>query len=257
MMHQDLGPLLERMELHFQPLIELTTGQVAGFESLARYRDAKGRACSFGEVIGEIEADPALILRFTCTVIRLLNENLPVIFDSDPHLYASVNLPPALLGSGCLRGPIGETCLPNYLDRLVIEITERQALTTEGRRALDEVVALGVRVAIDDFGTGESGLKQLLDCPLHVIKIDQSQIAPLPINPSAERLLRGVVALASALRVHTVAEGVETSGQAFYVRAAGVDNGQGYYWSRALPADELITFITARNGHKPAPVLAV
>ena len=88
-------------------------------------------------------------------------------------------------------------------------------------------------------------MKHLIGLPLDILKIDKSQIDPLMKDPTADRLLRGVVALAAALRVKVVAEGVETPEQAFFLRAAGVDAGQGWLWSKAVPPDELERLIAS------------
>jgi len=125
------------------------------------------------------------------------------------------------------------------MSQLVCEITERQALTERGREALFSARPLGLRIALDDFGTGSSGLKQLIGLPVDILKLDKSEVDPLLRDPSAERLLRGVVALAAALRVRIVAEGVESREQAFFLHAAGVDAAQGWLWSKAVPPERL------------------
>jgi EAL domain-containing protein (putative c-di-GMP-specific phosphodiesterase class I) len=92
---------------------------------------------------------------------------------------------------------------------------------------------------LDDFGTGHSGLSQFVGLDLDVLKIDQSLLLPVLENRTAARMLRGIVGLAAALHVRTIAEGVETWEQAFFLRAAGVDHGQGFFWSPAVPADQV------------------
>jgi sensor c-di-GMP phosphodiesterase-like protein len=93
-------------------------------------------------------------------------------------------------------------------------------------------------VAIDDFGTGHSGLMQIVGLDFDILKIDHSLIETVLTNQTAARMLRGIVALAAALRLRTVAEGVETGDEAFFLRAAGVDCGQGWFWSRAVSSRE-------------------
>jgi cyclic di-GMP phosphodiesterase Gmr len=88
-----------------------------------------------------------------------------------------------------------------------------------------------------------------------ILKIDRSQVMPLLKDPLAERLLRGVIALAGALRAKVTAEGVETAAQALFVRAAGVDCGQGWYWSKALPVEEF-SRVLDRGIIEPAPPAA-
>jgi EAL domain-containing protein (putative c-di-GMP-specific phosphodiesterase class I) len=178
------------------------------------------------------------------------------LFERYPGFYVSVNVPPAMLGNGNLARMIQELGLTSCLDRLVCEVTERQALTDAGRDALRVARENRVRVAMDDFGTGHSGVAQLLGHTLDVLKIDRSQIECLMKDPTADRVLRGIVALANVLRAHTVAEGVETAAQAFFLHAVGVDYGQGWFWSKAVPAADVPKTIETGFGDRQREVLA-
>jgi EAL domain-containing protein (putative c-di-GMP-specific phosphodiesterase class I) len=109
---------------------------------------------------------------------------------------------------------------------------------------------------VDDFGSGDSGLGQLLGQTFDVLKIDRSQIEHLMKDPTANRLLRGIVALANVLRARTVAEGVETAAQAFFLQAVGVDCGQGWFWSKALPVAEVSRVLEVGFGDRQREVLA-
>ena len=147
--------------------------------------------------------------------------------------------------------------LTSYLNRLVCEVTERQALTDIGRAALETSRQHHIRVAMDDFGTGYSGLGQLLGMSFDVLKIDASQVKHLMKDPTADRLVRGIVALANVLRAKIVAEGVETAAQAFFLHAAGVDYGQGWFWSKALPPAELPRVLDGGFSHRNQDLLAL
>jgi len=138
------------------------------------------------------------------------------------------------LGSGQILTMVEALELTPYLDRIVCEVTERQALTHLGRSALEGARRSGMSVAIDDFGTGHSGLMQIVGLDFDILKIDHSLIDTILTNQTAARMLRGIVARAAALRLHTVAEGVESREEAFFLRAAGVDCGQGWFWSKAV-----------------------
>ncbi len=234
-----LAAALERITAHYQPIVDLDTGSVAGFETLARVVAADGTAQSIGPIIEQIESDPTLLERFMWQLLRAIKRDMVPLFARYPHFYVSVNVPPAILGSGKIRDIMTELDLFHDLDRLVCEITERQALSPEGRTALELARKYRIRLAVDDFGTGQSGISQMLGLNIDVLKIDRSQVIPLMKDPTADRLVRGVIALAALIRAHVVAEGVETAAQAFFLHAAGVDYGQGWYWSRALPAAEL------------------
>jgi sensor c-di-GMP phosphodiesterase-like protein len=235
----DLRALIERSVAWFQPIVDLNTGQVSGVETLVRFVEADGSIRGPGGIIERIEENLDDLEALTRCLFRDVAEKATGLLDRHRDLYISINVPPLILGSRRLKQGLDEFGLDRYIDRLVCEITERQALTEAGREALAIARPLGLRIAVDDFGTGHSGLKQLIGLPLDILKIDKSQIDPLMKEPSADRLLRGVVALAGALRVKVIAEGVETREQAFFLRAAGVDAGQGWLWSKAVPPDQL------------------
>ena len=237
--------MLERMTAHYQPIVDLNTGTIAGFEALLRIVDVGGRAGSIGPVIEQIESDPVLLDRLMRRLLGMIRRDTVPMFERYPGFYVSVNVPPAILGA---RTPLGEAPIRDmlveldlvpYQDRLVCEITERQALGAQGRAALELGRQNRIRLAVDDFGTGHSGIAQMLGLTIDILKLDCSQVALLTKDVTAERLLRGIIALASLIRARVVAEGVETAAQAFFLQAAGVDCGQGWFWSQALPAAEL------------------
>lgn len=236
---QNLDSLLDRVTAHYQPIVDLSTGSVAGFEALARIVDAEGRANSIEPVIEQIESDPILLDRLMEQLLAAIQRDVVPLLARYPAFYVSVNVPPAVLGTEKFAGKLKEIDLLPYFDRFVCEVTERQALTREGRAALEAARRSRIGLAVDDFGTGHSGLAQLVGLTVDVLKIDRSQVLPLTKDVSADRLVRGIVALAGVIRARVVAEGVETAAQAFFLRAAGVDYGQGWFWSGALPAAEM------------------
>jgi EAL domain-containing protein (putative c-di-GMP-specific phosphodiesterase class I) len=245
LVNQGLLAELERMTVHYQPIVDLDTGAVAGFEALSRVVDADGKAASIGPVIEQIESDPVLIERLMRRLLGIIRRDTVPLFARYPGFYVSVNVPPAILGAGTALGEptmgrvLAELELDPYLDRLVCEITERQALSAEGRAALEIARQNRIRLAVDDVGTGHSGVAQILGLTIDVLKLDRSQVVLLTRDVGAERLVRGIIVLASMIRARVVAEGVETAAQAFFLQAAGVDYGQGWFWSPALPAAEL------------------
>jgi EAL domain-containing protein (putative c-di-GMP-specific phosphodiesterase class I) len=130
---------------------------------------------------------------------------------------------------------------------LELEITESVLLTEEERasRVLAELVELGVTLALDDFGTGYSSLSYLRRYPMQVIKIDRSFVTDLPGNADAAAIASAVVAMARSLGKRTIAEGIETEAQLGFLKSLGCDCGQGYFFSKPLPADDLARFIAA------------
>ena len=225
---------------YFQPIVHLDTGTVAGFEALARILGPDGSVQEPGPIIEEIEKDTDLFQDMMWAILRSINRTMFPLFEKFRGFYVSFNIPPAALGTESRIDTIfKELDFAKHLGRIVLEITERQALTDEGRSALQRGRKYGVGVAVDDFGTGHSGLAQIAGFDLDIIKIDRSLVTPVLTNPTSARMLRGIVALAGALRIRTVAEGVETWEQAFFLKAAGVDCGQGWFWSKALPPEDV------------------
>jgi EAL domain-containing protein (putative c-di-GMP-specific phosphodiesterase class I) len=136
---------------------------------------------------------------------------------------------------------------------LELEITE-SALIGQGMHAEDtlaELKALGVRLAIDDFGTGYSSLAYLKRFPIDKLKVDQSFVQDLPADIIGCEIVAAVIAMGRGLRLEVLAEGVETPEQQAFLKAQGCHTGQGYLFSRPLPADELIQWLTNK---KPLPV---
>jgi EAL domain-containing protein (putative c-di-GMP-specific phosphodiesterase class I) len=253
----DLGRLVERVIAHYQPIVEIGTGKVAGFEMLARIPDDAGPARSIGPLIEAIESDPEHLERLMRRLLTAIRRDVQPLFARYPGFYVSVNVPPAMIGDGKILEMLQEIGLVPCLERLVCEVTERQALSATGRAALEAARNARVRIAMDDFGTGNSGLAQLLGLTFDVLKIDRSQIQNLLKDPTCDRLVRGIVALASVLRARTVAEGVETAAQAFFLHAAGIDYGQGWFWSKALPPEELPRAIEGGFGDRQRELLAL
>lgn len=223
---------------HYQPIVDLNTGVVAGFEALARIVKADGSITTAGADIDKIERRAATLKALIRTILASIRRDMVPLFERHQNFYVSVNIPPAILGSGQVLPIIEELKLRPYLSRIVCEVTERQALAAVGRVAVARARELGIKIAIDDFGTGHSGLMQIVGLDFDILKIDHSLIESILTNQTAARMLRGIVALAAALRLHTVAEGVESREEAFFLRAAGVDCGQGWYWSKAVAAQE-------------------
>ncbi len=230
--------IAKQFTAYYQPIVDLNSGAVAGFEALARVVQADGSIVPPGAAIEEIEGQPDTLKALIRTIFVSIQRDIVPLFERHPHFYVSVNIPPVILGSGQVLAIVEEMQLTPYLSRIACEVTERQALTSVGRAALERARQAGMSVAIDDFGTGHSGLMQIVGLSFDILKIDHSLIDTILTDQTAARMLRGIVALAAALRLRTVAEGVETWEEAFFLRAAGVDCGQGWFWSKAISAPE-------------------
>jgi diguanylate cyclase (GGDEF)-like protein/PAS domain S-box-containing protein len=243
----DLERAIERdqLELHYQPILELATAEVVGFEALLRWRHpARGMLppqdfIGLAEQTGLIVPIGAWVLREACRQACYLSESYPSL---EP-LGMNVNVSPRQLQHASFvddvfRALDESDCAP---ERLTLEITEttgvEDAEAVIGR--LWELKGLGVRLAIDDFGTGYSTLSHVRRFPVDQLKIDRSFVAGLGHNADDTAIVANVIALAQSLGLETVGEGVETDAQMEHLIRLGCDQAQGYKWRRPSVIDEL------------------
>jgi EAL domain-containing protein (putative c-di-GMP-specific phosphodiesterase class I) len=243
---------IDQLTIWYQPIVDLNTGKVAGFEALSRIVAADGSPGSAAALLGELEREPEAQYALIRKLLESIRREIVPVFAKHSDFYVSVNIPPSLFGIGRNRiAPmLSELDLDPWRTRLVAELTERQALTDLGRAAIANARSLGVAVALDDFGIGHSGLSQIVGLDLDILKIDRSLLVSILDNRAAARMLRGIVGLAAALRLRTVAEGVESWEHAFFLRAAGVDYGQGFFWSKAVPGAEIHALLERGFAHR-------
>jgi PAS domain S-box-containing protein len=223
----------------FQPVVELRTGQLAGFELLARWRHPRLGIVMPDDFIPAIEKS-GLINELTRQILvkafaagPMLPGRLTLAVNLSPNQLLDTTLP-AMIASVAAKGGFS-------LDRLAIEITE-SALLADLPRAQSvacELKAMHCRLAIDDFGTGYSSLKHLQALPFDELKIDRSFVSSMAQSRESRKIVAAVVGLGRSLGLTTVAEGVETQEQANMLLWLGCDFGQGYLYSKPIPAEEL------------------
>jgi len=243
---QDLRMALRSSQIraHYQPVIDLVTQQVTGCEALARWehptRGLLGPQAFIeqAEETGLIVPIGAAVLEQACQQVARWNTDRP----ADDGLTVSVNLSARQLSSPALVDTVAAALacsgLPPQL--LCLEITESvvmEDVATSGE-VLGRLRALGVRTAVDDFGTGYSSLAYLLSLPVDLLKVDQSFVSALDVGGPGTAIVRAIAALADALGLGVVAEGVETAQQLDVLAGLGIRSGQGYLWGRPVPADE-------------------
>jgi EAL domain-containing protein (putative c-di-GMP-specific phosphodiesterase class I) len=237
----DLEWALQREELavHYQPLVDVTTGVVRGFEALLRWEHPKRGLLAPGEFI-ELAEESGLIVSIGSWVLRRACAQAEVWRRAAGRgLTMAVNVSARQLQDPGLVGEIATALQESALDpgALVLEITESATVEdTEGViTRLGELKALGVGLAIDDFGTGYSSLSYLRRFPVDQLKIDRSFVAGVATNAEDRAITASVINLGHALGIQVVAEGVETKEQLENLSAMGCDLAQGYNWLR--PAD--------------------
>jgi diguanylate cyclase (GGDEF)-like protein len=230
-------------ELHYQPLVNLSSGRVAALEALARWRHPRrglllpGEFIPLAEKTGLIVPLGAWALRQACADAARWPADTCVSVNVSAVQIKGPGLVEAVLGALA-----ASTLRP---ERLELEITEAALLTdTDAALAtLRELRALGVRIAMDDFGTGYSSLSYLRKFPFDKIKIDRSFVRDIETCADSTAIVRAVTGLGANLGIATVAEGVETLAQLDRLRAEGCDQVQGYYFSRPVPAADVAAII--------------
>jgi EAL domain-containing protein (putative c-di-GMP-specific phosphodiesterase class I) len=241
-LERDLRHAMESDELYllYQPLVQLPMGTIEGFEALLRWsHPSRGELPPASFV--PLAEDTGLIVPIGTWVIEEACRQLAWWRDAIPNsedLYVAVNL-----SVRQLRDPQLVPCVRNALDgeklssgSLCLELTESLLMDNPASAAelLEQLRSVGVGLSIDDFGTGYSSLSSLRRMPVDRVKIDQSFIEGLDHDTSDESLVAAIVAMASALDVTTVAEGVETYAQGKHLHELGCNVAQGNFYSRPV-----------------------
>jgi diguanylate cyclase (GGDEF)-like protein/PAS domain S-box-containing protein len=253
---RDLSGALERREfvLHYQPEVDLETGDVVGCEALLRWQHPElgimtaERFISLAEENGTIVGLGRWVLREACrTVARWRAED---VVDAD--FVLRVNLSARQIDQPGLADEVAELLDAVALDpsQLCLEITETALMrdVRAGLQALTELHEVGVRLAVDDFGTGYSSLSYLKRFPLDVLKVDRSFVDGLPDESHDVAITTAILELARSLGLSVTAEGVETAEQRDALLAMGCRRAQGYLFGRPVPADELVAQVVAARG---------
>ena len=233
----------EQWMLHYQPLIDLKNAGVIGVEALIRWPEPNGGLVPPGDFIplaeemGLIDAIGAWVIDEVCRQDRVWREE-------GLDLNISFNLSPRQLWQEDIADRIVAPILASGMNpsRVTVEITESTAMTNPDRTLgiLHELHARGLKLAIDDFGTGYSSLARLRYMPVDVLKIDRSFVRELDRDDQNASMVAAMVALASNLGMTSLAEGIETEAEWHALVERGCERGQGYYFFRPVPADEIV-----------------
>ena len=239
MLQSDLAGAIARDELFlvFQPFFDLGENRITGFEALLRWQHSTRGLVPPSEFI-PIAEETGLIHEIGEWVIRRACATLK---DWPDDIRVAVNFSAAQFhNTGILQSIVQALADAKVApDRLEIEITESMLLSKYGSAAsiLNALLELGATVALDDFGTGFSSLTYLRKLPFSRIKIDQSFIRDMLVQPDCAAIVKSVISLARDLKIGVVAEGVETTDQLDYLRQTGCDEVQGYVISRPVSAN--------------------
>jgi diguanylate cyclase (GGDEF)-like protein len=236
------GVARDEFEVHYQPIVHMVTGATVGSEALVRWRHperglvAPGEFLPACEELGLMEAIGERVLLQACRQGRLWQS-----IDPARALSLAVNVSAQEVFSADLVSRVERTlAITGFPARLlVLEITEQIIMTDNvlARQRMEELHRLGVRIAIDDFGTGYSSLAYLREFPVDILKIDRSFVIPLGSDDRASALFRSILAIAEALTLDVIVEGIETTAQAEIVVDLGCHVAQGFYFGRPASAE--------------------
>jgi diguanylate cyclase (GGDEF)-like protein len=246
----DLGAAIERDQLFllYQPFFDLRENRITGFEALVRWHHpARGLVSplefiALAEESGLIHSIGDWVVRGACKALAQLPANIRVAVNVSAVQFQNANILQTFV-----RALAESRVSPG---RLEIEITESILLSKYDSAAsvLNALLELGVTVALDDFGTGYSSLTYLRRLPFSRIKIDQSFVRDMLVQPDCAAIVKSVIALAQDLKIGVVAEGVESAEQLEYLRQTHCDEVQGYLIGRPVEANQALASLDVQNG---------
>jgi diguanylate cyclase (GGDEF)-like protein/PAS domain S-box-containing protein len=236
----------QRWTLYYQPVIDLQDGRMVGVEALIRWIEPDGTMIPPNDFIPLAE-ELGLIERIGDWVVRELTFQVAAWRELDIDLEVGFNLSPRQFWQPDLARRIQHEFRSGGVDpsRVMVEVTETSAMMDPDRAQgiLHELRDAGFAIAIDDFGTGYSSLSRLRHMPVRVLKIDRSFVSNVHTDRQAASIVSAFLELANGLDLVTLAEGIETEEELAFLREKGCRLGQGYFFSRPVPPEEIIAYV--------------
>jgi c-di-GMP-specific phosphodiesterase len=260
----DLRGAIERGEIEafFQPIVRLATGELSGFEALARWRHPRRGLLAPDDFLG-LMAEMGMLAELGAHMMRATSEQLGAWRRAHPavdYLTCSVNLSTGEIDRAGLVDEVADLVSRNGLRRgsLKLEITESDIMRDPDRAAviLRSLRDAGAGLALDDFGTGFSSLSYLTRLPFDTLKIDRYFVRTMATNEGSSKIVRSVIQLGQDLALEVVAEGVENGVMARALLDLGCDYGQGYGYAPALSPQEAEVYLNECYADGAAPVKA-
>jgi diguanylate cyclase (GGDEF)-like protein len=248
----------DEIRAHYQPIVDIHTGRLVGFEALARWMHPKRGMVSPVDFIPMAE-DTGLIVSLGSKILQMACKQLAEWQASSPtftDLTMSVNVSRKQLVSGDLIRLVQNTLSETGIKpgSLKLEITESSVMADvkASLEVLKRIQSLGVQLHIDDFGTGYSSLSCLQNFPLNGLKIDRGFVSDITVKPDQAAILKAIVSLAHSLNLPLVSEGVETTEQSALLQSMGCDYAQGYLFSKPMDSAAATQFVARCATHQAA-----
>ncbi len=249
----------KELVVHYQPIVDLESGELVGFEALVRWQHPlrgllpPGAFVPFAEEVGLIDVVDRFVLAEACAQLHHWQTRGLV----PPDVTISVNLSAHELVDGETGTNVASMLAATKFDpsNLVIEITESAMMrdTTAAVQNLQKLKALGLRIALDDFGTGYSSLAYLEQLPIDILKIDRSFVNALASDDDQTGLAQAILKIAETLGHTTIAEGVESAAQVARLRELGCRFGQGYHLGVPMDARKTEKMLQALTTSSDTP----
>jgi sensor c-di-GMP phosphodiesterase-like protein len=235
---------------YYQPIVNITTGQLHGCEVLMRWRKADGTVIPPASFIPLAESS-GLILEMTRSLMRKVTQELGPASETRPNLRVGFNLAAQHFSNDGIIEDVRKIFehSPVRLTQLVLEVTERQQLDdlAQARYVISSLQDIGVKIAIDDIGAGHSGLSYILKLGVDVIKLDKMFVDALGSESSSTAIIETLVDLARNMDIEIIAEGVETFEQVIALREHGIQSVQGYVFAPPLPGTSFLRLLEATD----------
>jgi diguanylate cyclase (GGDEF)-like protein/PAS domain S-box-containing protein len=256
-LEQDLRSAVNRdaIDIHLQPIVDIRSGRLVSFEALARWNDPRHGAVPPLAFIEVAEASDLIVELGECVFRNVARQiaawqraglkPVPVAVNVSAKQLKRSNLPERLVA------------IAHEFDiaphQLEVELTESVAMQDSEQHVtkLHALRDLGVRVSVDDFGTGYSSLAYLRNLPIDYLKIDRTFVRDMNVDRNDAAIVRAIISMAQSLHLGTVAEGIETREHASQLLALGCSTGQGYFFSKPMPAHETNELLRTMRGAAP------
>ncbi len=244
----------DELELHYQPRLDLGTGQIVGLEALVRWRHAERGLLAPSEFVPLAEQSGLIVPLGYWVISRALRDMQALRERGLEPLHMAVNLSFRQFQDSQLLSTLSRLITERGVEAqwLEFELTETAVMRRSDlvKQTMDALGRLGVRFSLDDFGTGFSSFVHLNSLPIALLKIDKSFVGGMESREENRKLVHAMINLAHNLKLEVVAEGVETPEQLALLRDFGCDQVQGYFISKPLPLAELVDYLTFGAGQQ-------
>ncbi|MCW5701455.1 MAG: GAF domain-containing protein [Bradyrhizobium sp.] len=234
----------EQFSLHYQPKVDMLTGQITGVEALLRWQHPDFGMVSPMQFIPLAEETGLIVPIGRWVLKEACEQNMAWQRRGLRPVSVAVNLSPRQFADPHLLQDVDEALIASGMSPVLLqlEVTESMVMRNVSRaiRVLDAIQSRGIRIAIDDFGTGHSSMSLMKQFPIDTIKIDRSFVRDLASDPEDQAIAQAIISMGKALGMTVVAEGVETIEQQTFLRDHGCDEMQGFIISKPVPARDLV-----------------